>query len=96
MAASSQRIFVVAASTCGIPATARAYSLNATVVPPAALSFLSLGGSGGQTTTSTLNASDGTIVSNAALVGASSTGSVAVVVSDATHLILDINGYFAQ
>jgi hypothetical protein len=65
-------------------------------VPPAALGFLSLWGSGAQPNVSTLNALDGTIVANAAIVPASSTGTVTAIVTDATQLILDINGYFAQ
>jgi hypothetical protein len=98
LSAGVTRSFVVAASACNIPASAGAYSLNATVVPPAplGLGFLSLWGSGGQPTVSTLNAGDGTIVANAALVPASDTGSVTAIASNATHLILDINGYFAQ
>jgi hypothetical protein len=96
MPAGVRRDFVVAASACGIPAAAGAYSLNATVVPPAGLGFLSLWGSDPQPAVSTLNASDGTIVSNAALVPASNTGSVSAYASHPTHLILDINGYFAQ
>jgi hypothetical protein len=94
LAASASREFVVAASACNIPATAGAYSLNATVVPPAPLGFLSLWGSGSQPVVSTLNAVDGTIVANAALVPASNTGSVTAFASNLTHLILDINGYF--
>jgi hypothetical protein len=96
LAAAEQRDFSVTASTCGIPTNAGAYSLNATVVPPAALGFLSLWGSGAQPNVSTLNALDGTIVANAAIVPASSTGTVTAIVTDATQLILDINGYFAQ
>ncbi|MEO8367842.1 MAG: BACON domain-containing carbohydrate-binding protein [Candidatus Solibacter sp.] len=96
LAAASPRSFVVTASTCNIPAGAGSYSLNATVVPPAALGFLSLWGSGGQPSVSTLNAGDASIVANAALVPASLTGSVTAIASHATHLILDINGYFAQ
>jgi hypothetical protein len=96
LAISTRRDFVVSASACGIPATAGAYSLNATVVPPAPLGFLSLWGPGGQPSVSTLNASDGTIAANAALVPASATGTVSAMASGATHLILDINGYFAQ
>jgi hypothetical protein len=90
------RQFVVADSACGIPANAGAYSLNATVVPPAPLGFLSVWGPGGQPGVSTLNASDGTIVANAAIVPASITATVNALASGATHLILDINGYFAQ
>jgi hypothetical protein len=94
--AAASREFVVAASACKIPANAGAYSLNATVVPPAPLGFLSLWGGGSQPTVSTLNASDGTIVANAAIVPASNTGSVNAFASHLTQLILDINGYFAQ
>ena len=39
---------------------------------------------------------DGSVVANAALVPASSTGGVSTYASHLTHLILDINGYFAQ
>ena len=96
LAAAVSREFVVKDSACSIPANAGAYALNATIVPPAGVGFLSLWGAGGQPPVSTLNDSDGTIVSNAALVPASSAGSVRAYASHATHLILDINGYFAQ
>jgi hypothetical protein len=83
-------------SGCGIPSTAKAYSLNATVVPPAPLGFLSLWNTGGpQPGVSTLNASDGSIMANAAIVPAGTNGSVTAFMSNASHLILDINGYFA-
>jgi hypothetical protein len=94
LTASIERVFVVAASACGIPANAGAYSLNATVIPPAPLGFLSLWGPGGQPSVSTLNASDGSIVANAALVPASADGWVCALASHNTNLILDINGHF--
>ncbi|MEO8371575.1 MAG: hypothetical protein ABI806_20475, partial [Candidatus Solibacter sp.] len=94
LAASTRRDFPVAGSSCGIPANAGAYSLNATVVPPAALGFLTLWGAGGQPSVSTLNAGDGSVVANAAIVPASPTGTASAIASHATHLILDINGYF--
>ncbi|MEO8370952.1 MAG: hypothetical protein ABI806_17350 [Candidatus Solibacter sp.] len=96
LAAAAQRNFTVAGAVCGIPANAAVFSLNATVVPPAGLGFLTLWGPGGQPTVSTLNAGDGSIVANAALVPASATGTVSAFASNLTHLILDINGYFAQ
>jgi len=96
LAAAVRRDFVVENSACAIPENAGAYSLNATVVPPAGLGFLSLWGGGGQPGVSTLSAGDGAIVANAAVVPASSTGSVSAFASHATHLILDINGFFAQ
>jgi hypothetical protein len=94
MGAGGSRSFVVPSSTCGIPATARAYSLNATVVPPGSLSFLTLWGSGAQPLVSTLNSLDGTIVANAALVPAGGGGEVTAYTTNLSHLILDINGYF--
>jgi hypothetical protein len=44
---------------------------------------------------STLNAPTGTIVANAALVPAGISGAISVFVTDATNLVIDIDGYFA-
>jgi hypothetical protein len=43
---------------------------------------------------STLNATDGAIVANAALVPAGVSGAVTAYMTNLSHLILDINGYF--
>jgi hypothetical protein len=94
MGATESRGFPVPSSGCGIPVTAKAYSLNATVVPPAPLGFLTLWGSGSMPGGSTLNSSDGTIVANAAFVAAGANGAVTAFTSNPSHLILDINGYF--
>jgi Viral BACON domain len=94
MGAGQSRSFNVPSSTCGIPATAKAYSLNATVVPPASLSYLTLWGSGSIPIVSTLNSFDGTVVANAALVPAGANGVVTAFTTNLSHLILDINGYF--
>jgi hypothetical protein len=88
------RSFDVPSSACGIPSTVRALSLNATVVPPAPLGFLTLWGDGDRPSVSTLNAADGSIVANAAIVPTGSNGQVTVFVSHQTHVILDISGYF--
>jgi hypothetical protein len=93
MGGGQTRSFPVPSSACAIPATAKAYSLNATVVPTGGLGFLTLWGSGSRPVVSTLN-SDGSVVSNAALVPAGIGGAVTAFTSDPTHLILDINGYF--
>jgi len=74
---------------------ANAYSLNATVVPPASLGFLSLWNAGGaQPTVSTLNASDGSIVAMPRLYPRKLRIDHGVRVE---HHALDsgINGYFA-
>jgi hypothetical protein len=94
MGAGQSRGFPVPSSACGIPGTAKAYSLNATVVPPGPLSFLTLWGSGSMPFVSTLNATDGAIVANAALVPAGASGEVTAYTTNLSHLILDINGYF--
>ena len=69
--------------------------LNATVVPPAFLGFLTLWPQGAaQPLVSTLNAGDGAITSNLAIVPTAN-GSISAFRSKATHLVLDISGYFA-
>jgi hypothetical protein len=96
MTAASTRSFAIPQSTCSIPSTALAYSLNVTVVPEGPLSYLSLWPTGQtQPFVSTLNSPGGIVVANAALVPAGSVGAVSVYVSDQTDVILDINGYFA-
>jgi hypothetical protein len=78
------------------PSTAEAYVLNATVVPPGPLGFLTLWPDGGSLpVVSTLNAADGAVTSNMAIVPASSQGRIDAFASDLTQLILDISSYFA-
>lgn len=93
--AGSTRDYPVA-GRCGVPSTAAAYALNATVVPTAALSYLTLWPAGQpRPFVSTLNAYDGSVVANAALVPAGVNGSVSAFVTDSTETVLDISGYFA-
>jgi hypothetical protein len=74
---------------------AQAFVLNATAVPPGPLGFLALWPDGQtQPLVSTLNALDGAITSNMAIVPGPS-GSIDAFAADPTHLILDISGYFA-
>jgi hypothetical protein len=98
LAAGESRDFLIPNSPCEIPPNAAAYSLNVTAVPNpnASLGFLSIWPSGQpQPVVSTLN-SDGRVKANAAIVPAGTNGGVAVYVSDASHVILDINGYFVS
>jgi hypothetical protein len=84
----------VAAAACGAPAAAQSYVLNATVVPPGPLGFLTLWPQGSaQPLVSTLNAIDGAITSNLAIVPATN-GSISIFGSQPTHLVMDISGYF--
>lgn len=82
---------------CGIPATAAAYSLNVTAVPRTTLGFLSIWPAGqAQPNVSTLNVySADAAVANAAIVPAGTNGAINTFVTDATDLVIDINGYFA-
>ena len=96
LAANSARTFAIQSSACGLPATAQAYSFNMTVVPPGPLLYLTSWPTGvTQPVVSTLNAFNGTVVANAAIVPAGTGGSISVFVSDTTDFILDVNGYFA-
>src|SRR5262249_17493484 len=84
------------ASACGLPPTAVAYSLNMTIVPSGAVGFLTTWPSGSpQPLVSTLNDPTGTVVANAAIVPAGTGGSIDVFVTQSTHLLIDVNGYFA-
>jgi hypothetical protein len=96
MEAQSTRSFTLPASGCSIPSTAAAYSVNVTVVPDAALSYLTAWPTGSpQPFVSTLNSFDGAVVANAAIVPAGANGAISIFVTNRTHVILDINGYFA-
>ena len=89
------RDFAIPASACGLPSTAVAYSINVAVVPSGPLGFLTLWPTGQpQPLVATLNSIDGRIKSNAAIVPAGLNGAISVFVTDATDVILDINGYF--
>jgi hypothetical protein len=85
----------VAGSPCLPPLTAQAYVFNATVVPQGPLGYLTLWPDGaGQPGVSTLNALDGSITNNMAIVPTNN-GVVDAYASGITQLILDIASYFA-
>jgi uncharacterized repeat protein (TIGR03803 family) len=92
-----ERDFPVLSSTCNLPNTAVAYSLNFTAVPLAGhLGFLTVWPQGQpRPTVSTLNDPTGTTVANAAIVPAGTGGGIATYASQDTNLIIDVNGYFA-
>src|SRR5437660_8319945 len=95
LSGNTTRGFVVPSSACNIPSNAVAYSLNFTVVPPGKLSFLTtFPCSEARPLVSTLN-SDGRIKAVAGIVpGSTADGSVCAYVTEDTHLVLDIDGYF--
>jgi hypothetical protein len=82
-------------SPCEPPVTALAYVFNATVVPTGALGYLTLWPDGeSKPLVSTLNALDGSITNNMAIVP-STNGKVDAFAAGITQLILDISSYFA-
>jgi hypothetical protein len=84
------------AGICGIPDVAQALSLNFTVVGPTASGFLVSFPTGGTVPpTAILNFNAGEVRNNAAVVPTSVTTSFTVNVSAPTHVIIDINGYYA-
>jgi uncharacterized repeat protein (TIGR03803 family) len=95
----------VLGSPCRVPSQSVAYVFNATVVPRGPLDYLTLWRDGsGQPLVSTLNAYDGVVSSNMAIVPASKqNGKVDAYArpvytndpTDVTDLILDISSYFA-
>ena len=85
----------VVGSPCAPPASAQAYVFNATVVPPGKMPYLTLWADGQQQpVVSTLNAYDGFVTSNMAIVPTTN-GSIDAYAAGLTQLILDISGYFA-
>ena len=86
------------AGTCGIPASAKAYSFNITAVPSkGALDYLTVWPKGqSRPVVSTLNNNTGTIVANAAIVPAGSDNATAFYANNnQTDLLVDVDGYFA-
>jgi YVTN family beta-propeller protein len=88
---------ILAATTCNIPSSgAAAYSLNFSVVPHGGLGYMTVWPTGQpRPLVSTLNDVPGTIIANAAIVPAGTSGDVSVYPSNDTDVIIDINGYFA-
>jgi hypothetical protein len=90
------RDFPVLSSSCAIPATAIAYSLNITALPESALGWLTAWPTGQtQPSVPALSSSTSTISANAAIVAAGSGGDVSVYSTASTDVVIDVNGYFA-
>jgi hypothetical protein len=89
------RVFV-STGTCGIPATAKALSLNLTVTQPEVSGFLALSPDGWPApSTSAINFSPGETRANNSIVGLGSNGAFRVRASGGpVHVIVDVNGYF--
>ena len=82
-------------ATCGVPSTAQAYVFGAIATPQGPLGYLTLWPEADlQPFIATLNASDGAITSNMAIV-TSTNSTVGAFASNPTYLVLNVFGYFA-
>ena len=96
LAGAAARAFPVPTSSCSIPSSALAYSLNVTVVPSAYPVNLTAWPTGQPLPTGpTLYSSNGAVVAAAAIVAAGTSGSISLYASNPTDALFDINGYFA-
>jgi hypothetical protein len=98
LAAGDERNFTVT-GTCGIPATAKALSINLTVVAPGAAGYLQvLPANAPATVSSSLNFAAGETRANNALVPLSLLGTGALVARSGTSVpvdfVIDVTGYF--
>jgi hypothetical protein len=97
LGAATARTFVITGATggCGIPTTAWAVSVNATVVGAAGTGYLSLFAGGTPVPgTSSVSFAAGRARANNAIVALSAGGAITALASQSTHFILDVNGYF--
>jgi hypothetical protein len=92
----SPRSFPVPASSCDVPPSAQAYSLNVTAVPHGELGYLAAWPTDSSAPlVATTNSVNGRIVGNAAIVSAGTNGSISLLASNDTDVVISINGYFA-
>jgi hypothetical protein len=92
---------VLAAGRCGIPAGAKAVSLNVTAVTPLAAGNLRFfPGDGTAPNASTLNFTTGQTRANNAIVMLASSGSGTFALRNSStasvHVVIDVNGYFGE
>lgn len=96
LAPNSRQVFLMTGA-CGVPATARALSLNVTAVSPGSEGMLSLfPGDAAVPTTSTLNYRTGQTRANNAIMGLSSDGTLGVQNNSTgpVDLVIDVTGWF--
>ena len=85
---------VAVAGRSGVPATATAVILNVTAVGPARAGYLTVTPSGARSGTSSVNFATGQTVPNRVVTGLSPDGRIDVLASRATHVLVDVVGWF--
>jgi hypothetical protein len=101
LASATREFDLNSAAHCpGIPATAGAYSLNFTVIAGSGVftnAFLTAWPTGDpRPLVSTLNFNANQLEANAAIVPSGMSGAINVFVNAPTHLLIDVNGYYAD
>lgn len=84
-------------NVCSIPAAAKAYVVNVTVIPSSTVDYVTLWPAGDpRPNVWTIRSPDGQIVANSAIVKAGTLGGISVYASDRTDLLIDISGYYTD
>ncbi|MBS1826059.1 MAG: VCBS repeat-containing protein [Acidobacteria bacterium] len=96
-AAETRTMNLPVSTVCAIPATAKAYVVNVTVIPSSTVNFVTVWPAGEpRPNVWTIRSPDGQIVANSAIVKAGANGGISVYSSDATDLLIDISGYYTD
>jgi len=84
-------------NVCSIPATAKAYVVNVTLIPKGSVDFVTVWPAGEtRPNVYTVRSPDGNTVANSAIVRAGSNGGISVYASDPADLLIDISGYYTD
>lgn len=90
-------LILPSSNVCSIPATAKAYVLNVTVIPNGGLDYVTIWAAGEPRPDAwTIRSPDSEVVANSAIVKAGTGGGISVYASQRTDLLLDITGYFVE
>ncbi len=99
LAAANTRTIPLVSSGCALPSNAKAYALNATLVPISggSVSFVTLWPSGQpRPNVNTVTEPRGRIVATNAIIAAGTSGSIDIYAANSTDLVIDVNGYFTD
>jgi hypothetical protein len=95
LVAQGQTLVIQVAGVRGIAANAKAVSANFTAVGAVSAGFLTVWQCGTRPPTSTVNFQAGVAIANGAQLPLSASGQLCVFVSNATHVIVDVNGWWS-
>jgi len=94
--AGQTRSIPLAGGSTGVPSGVYGVSANLAAVAPSANGFLKMYPGIAVPKTSSLNFAAGKTVANGTMVGVNADGTVTATMSQASHLIIDVNGYFVK